>query len=287
MNVSLANDKLILELSPNIGGSVSRFAFHDDGKTVELFRKAMGKTVLEHSMFPMVPFCGRIRDNLFAVKGKTFHLEPNFGNEPIVCHGDGWLNPWQVEETLENKAILRLDWLEAEPYRYQAWQTFELLENKLIATLNVTNKASELMPFGLGFHPYFERASVKTLKMNTPSVWLEGPLHLHTERVTTPPELSFNKTPLPDVWRNLCYGGWDGLARLEFETCVLEIRADTQHIHLYTPPGEDYFCLEPQSHCTTAFNLEKTATFDPGTVLLQPDESFTFAVIFEVNPQSV
>jgi aldose 1-epimerase len=282
MNVFLANNTLSLELAPTIGGSVSRFAFHD-GKTIELFRKARGETVLEHSMFPMVPFCGRIRDNSFKVNGKTFYLEPNFGDEPIVCHGDGWLNAWQVEETSEDKAVLKLDWLEAEPYRYQAWQIFELLENKLVATLKVTNKAKETMPFGLGFHPYFERVNVKTLQMKNASVWLEGPLHLHTERVTTPPELAFDKTPLPHVWRNLCYSGWDGVARLEFDACILEIRADSQHVHLYTPPGEPYFCLEPQSHCTTAFNLEKTATFDPGTVFLQPDESLPFTVTFEVK----
>jgi aldose 1-epimerase len=283
MDVALTNDKLVLELSPNIGGSVSRFAFQDGTRTIELFRKAVGKSVLEHSMFPMVPFCGRIRDNAFTVNGKTFHLEPNFGNEPIVCHGDGWLNAWHVEESSNTKAVVRLDWLHAEPYCYQAWQTFELLGRELIATLRVINKANEVMPFGLGFHPYFDRASVKTLQMNTPSVWLEGPLHLHTERVTTPPELAFDKTPLPKVWRNLCYGGWDGVARLEFDTFMLEMRAATEHVHLYTPPDEDYFCLEPQSHCTTAFNLEKTAGFDPGTVFLRPDESFSFAVAFEVK----
>jgi aldose 1-epimerase len=283
MDIALANDKLILELSPDIGGSVSRFAFQDGTKTVELFRKALGKSVLEHSMFPMVPFCGRIRDNSFVVDGKPFHLKPNFGNEPIVCHGDGWLNAWQVEEASKTRATIRLDWLQAEPYRYQAWQTFELLGHELIATLRVVNKAHEVMPFGLGFHPYFDRASVKTLQMNTPSVWLEGPLHLHTERVTTPPELAFDKTPLPNVWRNLCYGGWDGVAKLEFDTFILEMRAETEHIHLYTPPGEDYFCLEPQSHCTTAFNLEKTASFDPGTVFLRTDESFSLVVVFEVK----
>jgi aldose 1-epimerase len=227
--------------------------------------------------------CGRIRDNSFVVDGKPFHLKPNFGNEPIVCHGDGWLNAWQVEEASKTRATIRLDWLQAEPYRYQAWQTFELLGHELIATLRVVNKAHEVMPFGLGFHPYFDRASVKTLQMNTPSVWLEGPLHLHTERVTTPPELAFDKTPLPNVWRNLCYGGWDGVAKLEFDTFILEMRAETEHIHLYTPPGEDYFCLEPQSHCTTAFNLEKTASFDPGTVFLRTDESFSLVVVFEVK----
>jgi aldose 1-epimerase len=221
------------------------------------------------------------------VNSRPFYLKPNFANEPIVCHGDGWLNAWQVEETSRTRATSRFDWLDAEPYRYQAQQTFELLENKLVATLEVINKAKEVMPFGLGFHPYFERASVKSLQMNTSSVWLEGPLHLHTERVTRPPELIFDKTPLPSVWRNLCYGGWDGVARLEFETFTLEMRADTQHIHLYTPPDEPYFCLEPQSHCTTAFNLEKTPSFDPGTVFLHPDESCSFTVIFEVKPKDV
>jgi hypothetical protein len=51
MSVSLANDTLTLELSPAIGGSVSGFAFRDGSNSVELFRKAMGNTVLEQAMF--------------------------------------------------------------------------------------------------------------------------------------------------------------------------------------------------------------------------------------------
>lgn len=282
MRLELHNDALRLELRPDIGGSVSRFALHTNGHDIELFRKAVGNTVLNMSMFPMVPYCSRIRDNQFEVGGKRFQLKPNFNQEPLACHGDGWQNPWQVLETTATRAVLGLEYLQTEPYQYKAWQTFELEASRLVTTLRVRNEANDTMPFGLGFHPYFER-TVKTLHMKTSSVWLEGPLHLPTERVTVPRELGFDPpAPLPNVWRNLCYSGWDGVARLEFADAALTIKADAQHIVLYTPPGENYFCLEPQSHCVNAFTMTETSEFQPGTVLLKPREELSFTVTFEI-----
>jgi aldose 1-epimerase len=47
---------------------------------------------------------------------------------------------------------------------------------------------------------------------------------------------------------------------------------------VYTPPGASYFCAEPVSHCTDAFNLAAQARDDTGMLVLEPGASVSAAV---------
>jgi aldose 1-epimerase len=281
MSLRINNQIFSLELEPSIGGAVSRFAWLRDGGDIELLRRAKGKTILDMSMFPMLPYCGRIRDNQFQVGDKTYYLKSNFLSEPLACHGDGWIHPWEVLEVSKSMAVLGLASANS-PYTFQAWQTFELLDTGLKATLRIVNQASEVMPFGLGFHPYFDKPNT-TLQMNTAWVWLEGLHHLPSEYLTTPPELSF-QTPrvLPKVWRNMCYSGWDGRANLNLSTVDIQLTSSGRHLQLYTPPDTDYFCLEPQSHCVNAFNLIEEPPFDTGKQWLASGQEMIFEMVLQI-----
>jgi aldose 1-epimerase len=42
---------------------------------------------------------------------------------------------------------------------------------------------------------------------------------------------------------------------------------------VYTPPGEAFFCVEPVSHITDAFNLAAAGRTDTGMLSLLPGES--------------
>ena len=46
-----------------------------------------------------------------------------------------------------------------------------------------------------------------------------------------------------------------------------------QFLVVFTPPGEDFFCVEPVSNCTDAFN--QPAEGDGGARILAPGESLT------------
>ncbi len=61
------------------------------------------------------------------------------------------------------------------------------------------------------------------------------------------------------------------------------MRADPQlrFLVVYTPPGEPFFCVEPVSNCTDAFNLHAEGRDDTGTRILQPGDSLAATVRFE------
>ncbi len=49
---------------------------------------------------------------------------------------------------------------------------------------------------------------------------------------------------------------------------------------VYTPPGESYFCAEPVSHCTDAFNLADRGRNDTGMIVLPPGKAASATVRF-------
>jgi aldose 1-epimerase len=49
---------------------------------------------------------------------------------------------------------------------------------------------------------------------------------------------------------------------------------------VYSPPGKDFFCAEPVSHCTDAFNLAARGRDDTGMLTIGPGASVSATVWF-------
>jgi aldose 1-epimerase len=285
MTHSLTNDNLRVTVAPELGGSIATFAGKtEDGEWIDLFRPAPpgAESPLQMGMFPLVPFCNRIEGNVFACEGKRFELAPNFGEEPHACHGDGWLSMWDVTEAGDDHIHLVLDVdATSTPYRYRAEQVVRLDGNTLSVSMRVTNRADFPMPFGLGFHPYFMKLDAR-LQFYAESCWLEGPGYLPSERITVPPELDHAEfRGLPDCWRNMCYGGWDGKACISYADHELEISCpDCAYTMIFLPPDEDAFCFEPMSHCVGAFSARVEEVEGPGLKVLAAGESMQIELAF-------
>ena len=107
-NVKLSAGNLRLELSPSIGGAISAFEWSGDDCARPILRDCNSplKNVLEACSFPLVPFVNRIRGGRFTFRGREVVLAPNMAGDPSPLHGQGWLNPWEVEQSSEQKAVL-------------------------------------------------------------------------------------------------------------------------------------------------------------------------------------
>ena len=53
---------------------------------------------------------------------------------------------------------------------------------------------------------------------------------------------------------------------------------------VYTPAGEDFFCVEPVSNCTDAFNLAAQGRADTGMRVLPPGETMHTTITFTARP---
>jgi aldose 1-epimerase len=169
LRIRLSSGDLEAELAPEIGGSVSAFRLHRGDRVEPLFRESPAdlSDVLQAGCFPMVAYVNRIRNGRFSFRGREVLIEPNMSPQRHPLHGQGWLKPWTVASTSASRAELRFSHEAGEwPWSYDATQVFTLDPAGLSIELSVTNTSGEVMPCGLGQHPYFP-ANAETVLSTT------------------------------------------------------------------------------------------------------------------------
>lgn len=285
--VTLKAGALEVGLVPHVGGSVSVLRW----RGIDLMRPLSdvdleAGNVLGVAMFPMTPYANRIAGNAFVFAAKHWRVQPNNPPERFNVHGSGWQHAWTVAEAGTVNVTLSLDIVAgADPYSYRATQAFAVSDEGLSVAMTLTNTGPAAMPFGFGLHPWFDRDPDVTVQFGAKRFYLEEPDGLSGDPVTLPPELHFAAArPLPGGWRNNDYGGWDGEATIRFPArgAGLRIKADPvfKHLMLYADPTKPYFCVEPQTNASGAFNRARWDDPEEGVIVLGPDESAAGTVMF-------
>lgn len=250
--LELRSGPATLILAPELGGSIA--ALRLDG--VDLLRPMAenADSPLHAACFPLVPYANRISGGRVEFKGRTSKLAPNMPGQPHPLHGDGWLSPWRVLCSAE--ASLTLDFSpEATewPWRYHAVQTFELAEDGLTVSLSVRNISEREGLFGLGLHPYFPNRDDACLTARLRGIWLTNLENLPTCHVEGWPlvDWRFGAAIASARLIDHTHTGWDGLAHIDLGHGhpALKVTASPalSCLHVYSPPGEAFFCVEPVS----------------------------------------
>lgn len=285
--VNIGAGALEVALVPRIGGSVSSLRW----RGVDLMRRLSeddreAGNVLGVAMFPMTPYANRITGNAFDFETRRWQVLPNNPPEKFNVHGSGWQHAWTVVDAGAANATLSLDIAAgAEPYSYRATQVFTASDEGLSVTMTLTNTGPVSLPFGFGLHPWFDRDPDVTVQFRARRFYLEEPEGISGDPITLPPELDFAEhRPLPGGWRNNDYGGWSGEATLRFPTrgAGLRMKADPifKHLMLYADPAKPYFCVEPQTNASGAFNRGRWGDPEEGAIVLGPGESAAGTVSF-------
>ncbi len=226
--------------------------------------------------FPLVPFSGRIRDAILNFRGRIYSLNPNVPWEKNALHGNGWQGPWCVLSRADRSAELELrhdgsSW----PWPIRATQSFAIENHCLTIRITLTNESGELMPAGIGLHPWFPAGVDTHLTARCGQVWEVDAGNLFARVSAVPPRWDFSEGRKIEG-TNLVNGftGWDGRASIEWPELraklSIEASATLGHVVIYTPPGQPYFCVEPVSHSVEPFNLEARGVPGTGTVVLEP-----------------
>ena len=293
--ILLSTERQRLQVLPEIGGSLGFWRFDWDQVSVDLLRPGSAEAVAagrvgDLACFPLVPFSNRIREGRFRFGGRDIALPLNFGDHPHAIHGQGWQTPWRVDEQTTERCAISFDHPAGDwPWSYSARQEIALMADGLAMTLALTNRSEESMPAGVGFHPYFAGARSARLTAGVSGVW-ETDAEVMPVRHGALPE----RWNLPEgqyVKGLLCdnvFTDWDRSARIERPDLGLAIalRAEPplNFLVVYAPEGADFFCVEPASHATDAFNLAAQGDSGSGMCVLAPDETLTASVSVTVEP---
>jgi aldose 1-epimerase len=262
----LQEEELRLTIAAAAGGAIRELKW----RGADLLRPAPrggSDDPFEMACFPMVPFVNRIARGQFNFNGQTVRLGPNWSQDSHPLHGQGWRAAWAVVAASAAAATLRFagggdEW----PWRYHCEQRFELAQDALHIGLSIQNMSDTPMPAMLGLHPYFPDPARAQLRARLPRVWRTDADALPLEETTTPPEWRFDPArALRSVSLDHCLSGWDGVAALSWPDRIVTVRARCcSHLHLYTPAGRNFFCIEPQSAAAGALGRGEATVVSPG-----------------------
>ncbi len=259
--LSLRAGRLALDLAPDCGGSIARFAIEGTGDIlrptpVEALVSGKGNNA---SCYPLVPFSNRIAEGRLIFDGETIKLASNWPEQRHPMHGDGWSRPWVVAHSDAHSAdlIYEHDGLLGWPFRYRARQSFRLDDDRLTVLMSLENRERRAVPGGIGLHPFFTRDADSDLTCRTMDVWLTDAEVISTERVPVPASWDFSQPRrVDDVVLDHCFDGWDGRATLRWPSrgFAIEMSATEpfRHLVIFTPPQRPFFCVEPVSHANGA-----------------------------------
>ncbi|MEU3612973.1 aldose 1-epimerase [Streptomyces sp. NPDC006872] len=104
--------------------------------------------------FPMVPWCGRIRDGRFRDGGAVHQMPLNAA--PNAIHGTARDGAWKVARRTADGVVLTYELVEPWPYAGRVTQEIALTEDTLTIQLAVETWDSSF-PAQLGWHPWFNR----------------------------------------------------------------------------------------------------------------------------------
>jgi aldose 1-epimerase len=225
--------------------------------------------------FPVLfPTPNRVRDSKFTFDGQTYTFAPN--ERTNFIHGLVHMLPWQsaAPSSDADSASVEtfLDWDSRQkgfgsfPIQHRLSLRFALDAHGVKLTFTVQNRDDKRLPFGLGFHPWFQilgsRAETYVCVPAQKHMQAEG--LLPTGKLETldgsPYDLrkpvSLEQLKLDDV-----YWGLNPDAAPRYEARDKSIRvtligsSEFTHMVVYTPAERPFFCMENQTCSTDAHNL--------------------------------
>ena len=280
----------ILELDPENGGSILGYRSETEYGIFHWMRpageKGLGGDILDLSCFPLFPFSSRIRDGLFRFMGEEYRLPLNFLPEKHTIHGHGWKTSWKVTEcNASNASLLYLHQPNEWPWSYRAVQSFKLEGAKLEINLELQNTSESPMPAGFGLHPYFVRTPKARVIADCDCIWVndEEVMPLRLEPLST--ESNIREGLIPEAgFIDNTFTGWDRKVRIEWPEwnaeMFIESEAPLDFLVVFAPLNEDFFCVEPVSNVTDAFNMMDRGQMGHGTRVLEAGESLASRITF-------
>ena len=312
-----ASRSITIKISPHEGNNL--FYFNVGGNDLIAYDPSLSLADYLTGTPILFPFPNRIEDCLWHWNGKTYIQKKD--GIPIQLHSLVYDEKWEYETPYadENgaylKTFIKVD--ERHPiykgysFKFELRINYRLTSNSVIFAYEVVNRDDKTMPYGFALHPFFTRISgddgtmvcvplasryearddVDPAYLNkfNRGFALVGNI-LPTGKLLSADGKYDLSTPVPvgalvldDVYTNKQVGR-DVCIDYTKQGIKLYMKTSDEFTHytIYTPPGESYFAIEPQTCCTDAVNLYARGVEHTGLHTLAAGESTAGFVEFQI-----
>jgi aldose 1-epimerase len=262
--VFLRDGAITVGVAPDCGGALTRFEIRTSGSCIDIFRRAVkenqsGHCALGASCFPLIPYGGRLRGGVFQFEGRSHQFALNALPERHSSHGDGWTRAWTLDFLDRRRAIMSLPADPSLPFQYEARQSIEIADDRVTIRLSARNVGEHRIPMGLGLHPYFANRSLAVIKADVPNQWEWDSEMMPVRQLSNPLAARLARGALVSEMPIASeFEGWSGCAAVDWPQLHLRVCLVTtpalRHAVMWVPTGQDFFCFEPVSHASDAFN---------------------------------
>ena len=267
------NGQSQLRVVPERGGIVTHWSLQD--QEIFYFDQArfQDPSLSIRGGIPILfPICGNLPNNSYHVQGRDYSLKQ---------HGFARDLPWQIVAQSPNpvSVTLRLDssdrTLALYPFAFQLDFTYQLSANRLKITQRLTNQSSDILPYSLGLHPYFQVLDKTQLQFAIPaSEYLD---HRTGEHHSFPGTFDFSLEEIDVAFKGLSQNQaivTDPSRRLRLTLTWSEAYST---LVFWTIKGKDYYCLEPWTAGRNALNTQENL------LKLPPGETQELSVEMQVD----
>ncbi len=213
--------------------------------------------------FWMAPWTNRLDGGRVGDLGQ---VPVNRPQDNTAIHGFARDRPWRVLRADAASARLAVT-LDTRPLPCEIVLDVALTAAGLALEMTLTNRGTETLPFGMGWHPWFVRHPQTHLGFIATTRFRRGDTPLPTGTETT---TGLDAAGPGLLGHDTHFSGWDGVARID----DLTLRASgawAQNLQIYAPPHLAVLCVEPVSHVPDVLNRPWFGTMHS----LAPGESLT------------
>lgn len=236
-----ADGRIVADVDPAHGGRVAQLTVDGSPLLIDSSHPDAHEP-LGWGCYPMVPYCGRVRDARFSFDDRVHRLPASA--EPHAIHGTTFDREWRTIESDPSSVEMRTELGPHWPFRGRSTHRVSVEHGALVMSLTV--EADETMPAMVGWHPWFR-------KPERSPIGLVSMLRRDDVGIATTEIVDRPAGTVDDCFVGRFSGRFGGRSNdtdefltMRFETVSLLLASDCSHWVLYDEPTHAT-CVEPQS----------------------------------------